>query len=121
MNIKLSDEEINRLVGNAMRGLRFDIANSIKIPEEEIIRLVGNDINDAMRGWGFDIANSNKIPEEEKNSLIKAVYEWALHGREFTTRQHSLLYRIRNEYHIRRSSLYKEAIPESFWDKISNY
>ena len=83
--------------------------------EEEIRRFL---YPDAMRGIGFDIANSRKIPQDEKDSLIKAVEEWWLHNGTFSNRQRSLLYRIRNEYHISNSSLRNECKPDGLLDKI---
>lgn len=98
------------------------MAITINIPEElseEVMRRLR--MGDVMRGVGYDIANSPKIPEDEKMPLIRACESYFIANTSFTTRQRSLLYRIRKEYHIRQSGLCSEAKPASFWDEISNY
>ena len=74
-----------------------------------------------MRHWGYVIVVSDKIPDEEKDDLIAAVRDYAISDKPFSTRQRSLLYRIRNDRWIRNSCHYNEAQPESFWDRLSNY
>ena len=86
---------------------------------EEVIRRL--QMGDVMRGVGYDIANSARIPEDEKMPLIRACESFFFADGSFTMRQRSLLYRIRKDYHIRQSGLYLEAKPASFWDEISNY
>lgn len=84
---------------------------NVPLTPEETARIL-------MRGICYDIANSHKIPNDEKKSLINAIENWLLRDGTFSTRQRSLLYRIRNEYHIRNSGLYSQAEPESFLDII---
>ena len=95
---------------------RIELTLPIELTEEEMRRIQYSDV---MRGVGYDIAHSDKIPEDEKESLIRACENYFFAGGSFTTRQRSLLYRIRNDYHIR--SISHEARPESLWDKIANY
>lgn len=86
------------------------------LSEEEKRRIQYSDV---MRGVGYNIGHSDKIPEDEKESLIRACENYFFADGLFTTWQRSLLYRIRNDYHIQ--WLANEAKPESFWDKIINY
>lgn len=79
--------------------------------------ILGRDI--AMRGFGFDIANSENLSEDQKNELIKSVHGWLFSAREFTSRDMGLLFRVRNEYHIRNSRLY--YIANSFKARISSF
>lgn len=75
--------------------------------------------NVAMRGFGFDLANSENLSEDQKNELIKSVHGWLFSAREFTSRDIGLLFRVRNEYHIRNSGLY--YIANSFKARISSF
>lgn len=75
--------------------------------------------NVAMRDFGFDIANSENLSEDQKNELIKSVHGWLFSAREFTSRDMGLLFRVRNEYHIRNSGLY--YIANSFKARISSF
>lgn len=78
-----------------------------------------DDRNDVMRSLGFDIANSENLSEDQKNELIKSVHGWLFSAREFTSRDMGLLFRVRNEYHIRNSGLY--YIANSFKARISSF
>lgn len=80
---------------------------------------ITDDRNDIMSGLGFDIANSENLSEAQKNELIKSVHGWLFNDREFTTRDKGLLFRVRNEYHIRNSGLHD--IANSLTARISSF
>lgn len=75
--------------------------------------------NYVMTGFGFDIANSENLSEAQKNELIKSVHRWLFDDREFTSREKGLLFRVRNEYHIKNSGLYD--IANSLTARISSF
>lgn len=62
-----------------------------------------------MRGVGFDIANSVRLSEKQKNELIKACEDYYYRDRPFNNYEKTLLYQVRDEHHIRNSGLYKLA------------
>lgn len=60
---------------------------------------------DIMRGVGFDIANSNNLTDKQKEELIKACEDYYYKSKSFSTYERSLLFKVRDEYHIRNYGL----------------
>ena len=71
-----------------------------------------------MRGVGYDIANSLILSDEEKNILIKACENYFYQNRSFTKQERYLLWKVRKLYHIRNSGLCYQAEPSSFFDRL---
>lgn len=73
-----------------------------------------------MRGVGFDIANSVRLSEKQKIELIKACEDYYYRDRAFNNYERTLLYQVRDEYHIRNSGLYKLA-EHNFLDSLKSF
>ena len=75
---------------------------------------------DIMLGVGFDIARSVRLSDKQKNELIKACEDYYYRDRPFNKYEKTLLYQVRDEYHIRNSGLYKLA-EHNFSDSLKSF
>lgn len=73
-----------------------------------------------MRGVGFDIANSVRLSDKQKKELIKACEDYYYRDRDFNNYEKTLLYQVRDEYHILNSGLYKLA-KHNFLDSLKSF
>ena len=77
-------------------------------------------IETSMRGVGFDIARSVRLSDKQKNELIKACEDYYYRDRAFNNYEKTLLYQVRDEYHIRNYGLYKLA-EHNFLDSLKSF